>query len=118
MKEHYERFVELLTPPSDVKILCCIFQLYEWGVREFTYRDLSRVEQIAIPSVLFAIRRLERKGIVRQKYILPRRRGVKIFELNEQNEVVQKLLELFRVVVKGGEERENEHVCKICESKT
>jgi len=119
MKESYEKFVELFNPLSDVKILYCIFQLYEWGVREFTYKDLSRFEQITNSSILHAIHRLERKGVVRQKGILLHRNGgrVKVFELNERSEVVQKLLELFRVVVRGGEERENEHVCKVCESK-
>ena len=103
MKESYERFIELFNPLSDVKILYCIFQLYEWGVREFTYKDLSRFEQITNSSILHAIHRLERKGVVRQKYILPLRNGgrVKVFELNERNEVVQKLFELFRVVVNG-----------------
>ena len=119
MKESYERFIELFNPLSDVKILYCIFQLYEWGVREFTYKDLSRFEQITNSSILHAIHRLERKGVVRQKGILLHRNGgrVKVFELNERSEVVQKLFELFRVVVRGGEERENEHVCKVCESK-
>ena len=98
-KESYERFIELFNPLSDVKILYCIFQLYEEGMKEFTYRDLSKFEQITTSSILPSALRLEKKGLIRQKHILPLRGGgrMKVFELNEQDEIVQKLLELFRI---------------------
>ena len=119
MKESYEKFVELFYPPSDVKLLCYIFQLYEWGVKEFTQKDLCKNKSLCEWSACYSLYRLIQKGIVRYKCTLLRQSGgrVKVYELNLENEVVQKLLELFRIVVRGGEERENEHVCKICESK-
>jgi len=118
-KEDYEKFIELFTPPSDAKLLCCILYLYENGIKEFTQKDLSNHGHLKGWSIHFSLHRLTQKGIVRYKYTLPLRNGgrVKIFELNEQSEVVQKLIELFRVVVRGGDEREDEHICKIRESK-
>jgi len=106
MKErNYERFVELLTPPSDVKLLCYIFQLYEWGVKEFTQKDIYKSKSLCEWSAYYSLYRLQQKGIVKYKYTLPLQSGgrVKVYELNEENEVVQKLLGLFKVVVNGGE---------------
>ena len=104
-ERNYERFIELLTPPSDVKLLCYIFQLYEWGVKEFTQKDIYKSKSLCEWSAYFSLYRLQQKGIVKYKYTLPLQDGgrVKVYELNEENEVAQKLLELFRVVVNGGE---------------
>jgi len=123
MEKSCERFVELLTPISDIKLLCCIFQLYECGVMHFTRKDLFLCE-LRKWAIRYSLQRLQEKGIVRVKgkFIrgkkLMRVRGKKlmrVYELNMQNEIVLKLLELFRVVVRGGGggyERK-----QICESK-
>ena len=105
MEGHYEKFVELFTPPSDVKLLCYIFQLYEWGIKEFTQKDIYRYESLCEWSAYYSLYRLIQKGIVKHKYTLLRQNGgrMKVYELNLESETVQKLLELFRVVVRGGE---------------
>ena len=106
MKErNYERFIELLTPPSDVKLLCYIFQLYEWGIKEFTKKDLNLCKNLEIWSIKHSLQRLQEKGFVRVRGIAKQpnsKMWMKVYELNEENEVVQKLLELFRIVVNGG----------------
>ena len=108
MKESYEKFVELFYPPSDIKLLCYIFQLYEWGVKEFTQKDIYKNNKSLCEwSAYYSFHRLQQKGIIRHKYTLPLQNGggrVKVYELNEKSEVVQKLFELFRVIVRGGEE--------------
>ena len=107
MKErNYERFIELLTPPSDVKLLCHIFQLYEWGIKEFTKKDLNLCKNLEIWSIKHSLQRLQEKGFVKVRGIAKQpnsKMWMKVYELNEENEIVQKLLELFRVVVNGGE---------------
>jgi len=104
-EKKYRRFIELLTPPSDIKLLCYIFQLYEWGVKEFTQKDIYKNKSLGEWSAYYSLYRLQQKGIVKYKYTLPLQSGgrVKVYELNEENEIVQKLLGLFKVVVNGGE---------------
>ena len=105
-ERNYERFIELLTPPSDVKLLCYIFQLYEWGIKEFTKKDLNLCKNLEIWSIKHSLQRLQEKGFVRVRGIAKQpnsKMWMKVYELNEENEIVQKLLELFRVVVNGGE---------------
>ena len=105
-KRNYERFVELLTPPSDVKLLCYIFQLYEWGIKQFTQKDLKYVENVERWTIIYSLKRLQEKGFVRVRGIAKQpnsKMWMKVYELNEENKIVQKLLELFRVVVNGGE---------------
>ena len=104
-EKKYGRFIELLTPPSDIKLLCYIFQLYEWGVKEFTQKDIYKNKSLGEWSAYYSLYRLQQKGIVKYKYTLPLQSGgrVKVYELNEENEIVQKLLGLFKVVVNGGE---------------
>jgi len=105
-ERNYERFIELLTPPSDVKLLCYIFQLYEWGIKQFTQKDLKYVENVERWTIIYSLKRLQEKGFVKVRGIAKQpnsKMWMKVYELNEENEIVQKLLELFRVVVNGGE---------------
>ena len=105
-ERNYERFIELLTPPSDVKLLCYIFQLYEWGIKHFTQKDLKYVENVERWTIIYSLKRLQEKGFVRVRGIAKQpnsKMWMKVYELNEENEIVQKLLELFRIVVNGGE---------------
>ena len=82
------------------------YEKYEWGVKEFTQKDIYKNKSLCGWSAYYSFHRLQQKGIIRHKYTLPLRNGgrVKVYELNEESEVVQKLFELFRVIVRGGEE--------------
>ena len=67
-------------------------------------------------AIRCSLQRLQEKGIVRVKGNFIRgKKLMRVYELNMQNEIVLKLLELFRVVVRGGGSRYEWK--QICESK-
>ena len=93
--EDMERFVKLLTPPSQLVLLKHLFQMYDRGVREWSLRDLEMEVPLHFVTIKSCVHRLCDLGVLRVSRI--NKFLKKFYELNMENEFVVKLKEVVEI---------------------